>query len=157
MCVDYRGLNKVTIRDNYPLPLIEDCIEYLEGKTLFTVLDLKSGFHHVTIHEDSIKYTAFVTPNGQYEYQRMPFGLKNAPSIFQRFNNNIFRDLINEGLIIIYMDDLLLATKNFEEHQRLLNIILTRMTSKALQLNLKNASLDRTRSSIWATWSQRPE
>lgn len=81
MCVDYRGLNKVTIRDNYLLPFIEDCIEYLEGKTIFTVLDLKSGFHHVKVHEDSIKYTAFVTPNRQYEYQRMSFGLKNAPSV----------------------------------------------------------------------------
>lgn len=116
MCVDYRGLNKITVRDNYQLPLIEDCIEYLEGKTLFTVLDLKSGFHQVKVHEDSVKYTAFVTPNGQYEYTRMPFGLKNAPSVFQRFINNIFRYLMEKGLIIIYMDNLLLVTKDFEEH-----------------------------------------
>lgn len=59
----------------------EDCIEYLEGKKFFTVLDLKSGFHHVKMHDGSTKYTAFVTPNGQYEYLRMPFGLKNAPSV----------------------------------------------------------------------------
>lgn len=97
MCIDYLGLNKNTVRDNYPLPRIEDCIEYLEVKKYFSVLDLKSGFHQVKVHKDSIKYTAFVTPNGQYEYQRMPFGLKNAPSVFQRFINNIFRDLTEKG------------------------------------------------------------
>lgn len=106
MCVDYRGLNKLTIRDNYPLPLIEDCIEYLEGKKYFTVLDLKSGFHQVKVADDSVKYTAFVTPNGQYEYKRMPFGLKKAPSVFQRFINTVFKDLVDGGLIVIYMDDM---------------------------------------------------
>lgn len=136
MCIDYRGLNKITVRDNYPLPLIEDCLEYLEGKKFFTILDLKSGFHQVKVHEDSIKYTAFVTPSGQYEYRRMPFGLKNAPSVFQRFINNIFRDLIDKKMIVIYMDDILLATKTLDEHKQLLKTILDRITSKMLKLNL---------------------
>ncbi|XP_065354978.1 uncharacterized protein LOC135949365 [Calliphora vicina] len=79
-CVDYRALNKLTIRDNFPLPLIEDCIEYLGGKKYFTTIDLKNGFFHVKMASDSIKYTSFVTPYGQFEYLRMPFGLKNAPA-----------------------------------------------------------------------------
>lgn len=76
LCVDYRGLNKITVRDNYPLPLIDDCVEYLEGKKVFSVLDLKNGFHQVQVSPDSIKYTSFVTLGGQYEFLKMPFGLK---------------------------------------------------------------------------------
>lgn len=136
MCVDYRGLNKLTIRDNYSLPLIENCIEYLERKKHFTVLDLKNGFHQVKVADDSVKYTAFVTPNGQYEYRRMPFGLRNAPSVFQRFINTIFKDLIDAGLIVIYIDDLLLATADCKEHMRLLKIILDRLAKRGLRLNL---------------------
>ena len=109
----------------------------MEEKKIFSILDLKSGFHHVNINEESIKYTAFVTPNGQYEYQRMPFGLKNDLSVFQRFINNIFRDLIYKRLIVIYMDDLLIATDDFKEHRELLRSVLTRITNRALQLNLE--------------------
>lgn len=137
MCVDYRGLNKVTVRDNYPLPLIEDCIENLEGKKYFTVLDLRSGFHQVKVAANSMKYTSFVTPSGQYEYTRMPFGLKNAPAVFQRFINDIFRDFLDEGLIIIYMDDLLLATEDMATHKRLLKEILRRLACRGLLLNLE--------------------
>lgn len=137
MCVDYRALNKLTVRDNYPLPLIDDCVEYLGEKKYFTLLDLKSGFHQVKVAERSRKYTAFVTPQGQYEYRRMPFGLKNAPAVFQRFVNKVFRDFLNRGDIIIYMDDILLATKTWEEHKRLLREILRRLASRGLLLNLK--------------------
>lgn len=137
LCVDYRGLNKVTVRDNYPLPLIEDCLEYLEGKRYFSLLDLKNGFHQVKIADTSIKYTSFVTPGGQYEYVRMPFGLKNAPAIFQRFINTIFRDLIDQGKIIIYLDDIFLATDTLEEHRKLLAEVLTRTALRGLKLNLE--------------------
>lgn len=136
MCVDYRALNKLTVRDNYPLPLIDDCIEYLENKKFFSVLDLKSGFHQVQMAPESIKLTAFVTPNGQYEYLKMPFGLKNSPAVFQRFINSIFRDMIDDRKIIIYMDDILVATEKFEEHKDLLKAVLERLAERALELNL---------------------
>lgn len=132
MCVDYRSLNRFTVRDKYPLPLIEDCIEYMDGKKYFSILDLKSGFHHVKVAEE--KNTAFVTPNGKYEYRRMPFGLKNAPAVFQRFINQTFKDLLDEGLI---MDDLLLDTENLSEHKQLPSKILRTLTCRGLSLNMK--------------------
>lgn len=136
MCVDYRGINKVTDRDNYPLPLIDDCIENLGGKAFYAVLDLKNGFHQVEIEEASKKYTSFVVPNGQYEYERMPFGLKNAPAVFQRYVNGIFRDLTNQSQIVIYMDDISFGSAGFEDFKQLMRCVLTRVTSRGLELNL---------------------
>lgn len=136
MCVDYRTLNKITVRDNYPLPLIEDCLEYFQGNKYFTTLDLRNGFHQVEMDPDSIKYTSFVTPNGQYEYVRMPFGLKNAPSVFQRFIKKILSPFIQRGEIVIFMDDISLATKTFAEHIDLLRRVLQCLTDNGLELKL---------------------
>ena len=136
MCIDYRGLNKLTVRDNYPLPLIEDCLEYLDAKQWFTILDLKSGFHQVCVSLESIKYTAFVTPNGQYEYLRMPFDLKNAPSVFQRFITNIFRDFLNSNEIVIYLDDIVLATCDVDSHLLLIERVLKRLREYNLELKM---------------------
>lgn len=83
MCVDYRSLNRITLKDNFPLPAIEDCLDYLGNKKYFSTLDLENSFHQVPMHEESIHYTAFVTPLGQFEFCYMPFGLKNAGSVFQ--------------------------------------------------------------------------
>lgn len=92
MC--YRTLNKITIKDRYPLPLVEDQIDQLSGKLYFTSLDLKDGFHHIPIAESSIKFTSFVTPDGQYEYLKLPFGLANGPATFQRCIHKIFEQLL---------------------------------------------------------------
>jgi len=110
LCVDYRELDKITIKDNFPTPLIDDHLNRLRGKKYFSSLDLRNGFHHVKVAETSIKYTSFVTPLGQFEFLRMPFGLTNAPRVFQRFNNNIFNKLINDNKILLYLDDILIAT-----------------------------------------------
>lgn len=139
MCVDYRTLNKVTVRDNYPLPLIDDCLDHLADKKYFSLLDLKNGFHQVRINPASVKYTSFVTPFGQFEYRKMPFGLKNAPSVFQRFINNIFKDLIYANRTIIYMDDILIATETLDEHIEILKSILNRIKDNNLTLNLEKS------------------
>lgn len=83
MCVDYRALNAITIKDRYPLPLIQDQLDKLTDKCYFTILDLAQGYHQVPMHPDSVQKTAFITPDGQYEYLRVPYGLANGPSVFQ--------------------------------------------------------------------------
>ncbi|KAJ3641818.1 hypothetical protein Zmor_028291 [Zophobas morio] len=93
LVVDYRKLNEKTIDDKYPLPNINDILDKLGKSMYFTTLDLASGFHQVEMHPDDIEKTAFSTENGHYEFLRMPFGLKNAPAIFQRVMDNILRGI----------------------------------------------------------------
>ncbi|XP_077270869.1 uncharacterized protein LOC143902051 [Temnothorax americanus] len=116
MCIDYRTLNKYILRDNSPIPVIEDQLNVLRDKEYFSVLDLKDGFFHIRMSEESIKYTAFVTPFGQFEFVVVPFGLKTAPTRFQKFVNDILQELIREGDVIAYFDDFLIATKSLERH-----------------------------------------
>lgn len=125
-CVDYRELNKITIKNNFPTPLIEDHLDRLRNKRYFTTLDLRDGFHHVKVAESSVKLTAFNTPLGQFEYLRMPFGLTNAPKVFQRFINSIFSDLIRQDKILLFVDDILIATESIDEHLDILKEILRR-------------------------------
>ncbi|RYE22183.1 MAG: hypothetical protein EOP45_08580, partial [Sphingobacteriaceae bacterium] len=137
MCVDYRALNNLTIKDRYPLPLIEDCLEYLGGKTYFSVLDMKNGFHNVPMHEESMHLTSFVTPMGQYEYRYMPFGLCNAPPVFQRIINDVLRPLIDKGKIAVYLDDINIATTTLTEHYEILTEVLRLLAEAGLQLNFE--------------------
>jgi len=110
LCVDYRQLNKKIIRDRYPLPLIEDQLDRLQNMRYFSTLDLKNGFFHVPIDEASRRYTAFIVPDGQYEFLKVPFGLCNSPSVFQRFINATFKDAIYDGIVLTYLDDLIIPS-----------------------------------------------
>lgn len=134
LCVDYRELNKITIRENFAAPNIDDCIDQLRGKKYFSKLDLKSGFYHVNVSESSVKFTLFVTPLGQFEFLRMPFELTNAPRVFQRFINSVFDDLIRENKILIYLDDILMTTKTIDEHLNILDEVFCRAGGQRLQL-----------------------
>lgn len=136
ICIDFRTLNKITVRDNFPLPLIEDQLDLLAGKKYFTTLDLKDGFFHIQMHEDSIKYTSFVTPLGQYEYIKMPFGLKGAPLKFQRYVTQIFKDQIDAGEILVYLDDFLIATETIEHHFYVLEKVFKLLVENLLELRL---------------------
>lgn len=137
MCIDYRAINKLTIRDNFPLPLIEDCLEYFAQKKYFSTLDLKDGFHHIEMHKDSVKFTAFVTPFGQFEYVRMPFGLKNAPAVFQRYIYMKLKTLITARKIVVYLDDICIATHDLNEHLKVLTEVLQLLKEAGLELNMK--------------------
>jgi hypothetical protein len=140
LCVDYRELNKIIVKDNFPAPLIDDQLDRLKDKKIFTSLDLKDGFHHVRMNESSIPYTAFVTPIGQYEYLRMPFGLSNSPRVFNRYIRFIFHDLISRGDLLVYLDDMLIATRSFPEHFKILSEVFCLAAKHKLRFNFDKCS-----------------
>lgn len=115
LCIDYRALNKKIVRDRYPLPLIDEQVDRLRDAVIFSTLDLRNGFFHVPMDENSIRYTSFVTPSGQYEFLRTPFGLCISPPVFQRYVNFVFRDMIKAGYLLAYMDDLVVVAANVDE------------------------------------------
>jgi len=112
VCIDYRKLNKVIEKDGHPLPLIEDLLDKLENSRVYSTLDLKNGFFHVSIEKESRKYTAFVTHCGQYEFLKVSFGLYNSPRVFQKFINVAFWELIRQNLVLLYVDDLIVPAAN---------------------------------------------
>lgn len=134
MCIDYRKLNEVTEKDRHPLPLIDDQIDRLKGFKYYSTLDLFSGYYQVEMEEESKNKTAFVTCDGQYEFNRMPFGLTNAPSVFQRLINRVLGPL--HGLIAIaYLDDILCPSKTFEEGLDNLEKVFKTLLDNNLTLN----------------------
>lgn len=136
MCVDYRSLNKITVKEKYPMPIVEDLIDKLKGCKYYTSLDLKSGYYQINVHKDSIAKTAFITPDGHYEFRRMPFGLCNGPSVFQRLMNTVLGKLRFEK-VICYMDDLLIATDSLEANVKQLEEVLKVLQDNGLTINLE--------------------
>lgn len=145
LCVDYRKLNTKIIKDRYPLPLIEDQLDALQGSRVFSTLDLKNGFFHVPIDRDSRKYTAFIVPDGQYEFLYVPFGLCNSPAVFQKFINVVFKELTNKKKVIIYMDDLIIPSLNYEDGVENLKMVLRVAEEFGLNINWKKCSFLQTR------------
>ena len=122
MCVDYRALNMRTVRDRYPLPSIQSILSTLGGSTVFSKIHLVSGFRQIRIHDEDMEKTAFNTHIGPFEWVVMPVGLCNAPSTFQRVVNDVLRDHL--GIFVwVYIDDILVFSKNADEHQRHLDLV----------------------------------
>lgn len=138
MCIDFRKLNSITIRDNYPLPRIDDQIDRLQAGKYFTSFDLRSGYHQIPMEEGSKRFTSFVTPAGQYEYNRMPFGLTNAPRTFQRFMNKILGPI--EDIAAVYLDDVLLHATTIPEALNGIKRTLEILREEGITLNLKKCS-----------------
>ncbi|GFT20911.1 retrovirus-related Pol polyprotein from transposon gypsy [Trichonephila clavipes] len=124
VCINYRRLNRKLIKDNYPLPLIDDILDCLQNAKIFTTLDLKNGFFFVAINERSRKFTSFVTHNGQYQFRRMPFGLSTCPFTFMRYINAYFRHLISKSIVLPYMDDVVIPAANESQVLEYLKIVL---------------------------------
>ena len=123
MCIDYRDLNKVTIRNKYPLPRIDDLLDQLKGASVFSKLDLRTGYHQMRVEDDSVPITAFRTRYGLFEYRVMPFGLTNAPAFFMDLMQRIFRPFIDH-FVIVFIDDILIYSRDMTEHARHLRIVL---------------------------------
>lgn len=122
LCVDYRLLNfKKIIKDRYPLPLIEDQLDRLQGAKIFSTLEKRI----FPIDESNQKYTAFIVPDGHFEFLRVPFGLCNSPAVFQKYVNATFKHLIRDGVVLTYMDDLVVPSKDYESGLKNVKRILT--------------------------------
>jgi len=134
LCVDYRGLNAVTIPNRYPLPLMQELQDRVQGAQWFTKMDLKNGFNLIRIRKGDEWKTAFRTRYGLYEFQVMPFGLTNAPSTFQDMMNHVLSNVLDVG-VLAYMDDILIYAKTEEEHDRLVKEVLNRLQQNGLAVS----------------------
>ena len=123
MCGDYRNLNNVTIKNKYPLPRIQDLFDQIRGAGVFSKIDLRSGYHQIKIKEEDIPKTAFVSRYGHHEYLVVPFGLTNAPAIFMNLMNKIFMPYLDK-FVIVFIDDILIYSKDKAEHAKHLKIVL---------------------------------
>jgi transposase InsO family protein len=141
LCVDYRGLNKVTIKNRHPLPLIDETLDRLVGARIFTKLDLKDAYHRVRIQEGHEWKTAFRTRYGHFEYLVMPFGLANAPATFQAYVNTAMAGLLDD-FVVVYLDDILIYSKNEDEHHDHVRQVLTRLRKHNLYAKLSKCEFD---------------
>jgi hypothetical protein len=131
MCVDYQSLNKVTIKNKYPLPRIDDLFDQLRGACVFSKIDLRSGYHQLKIRATDIPKTTFTTRYGLYEYIVMSFGLTNAPAYFMYLMNKVFMEFLDK-FVVVFIDDILVYSKTVEEHAEHLRLVLQKLRENKL-------------------------
>ncbi|GBG88232.1 hypothetical protein CBR_g46799 [Chara braunii] len=143
MCIDYRGLNAITVKNAKPLPRIDDLLDRVQGCKYFSTIDLKSGYRKIEVHPDDQYKTAFRTRYGHYEFVVMPFGLTNAPATFQRCMNDLFRPWLDK-FVVVYLDDILVFSKTLQEHQGHLRQVLEKLREATFKINAKKCEWAKT-------------
>jgi hypothetical protein len=128
MCIDYRSLNEVTIKNKYPLPRIKNLFDQMKGSSIFSKIDLRLGYHQLKIRESDIPKTAFHTRYGLYEYTVMSFGLTNAPAYFMYSMNKVFVEYLDK-FVVVFIDDILIFSKTMLEHEEHLRLVLEKLRS----------------------------
>ncbi|GJU35857.1 putative reverse transcriptase domain-containing protein [Tanacetum coccineum] len=131
MCIDYRELNKLTVKNRYPLLRIDDLFDQLQGSSVYSKIDLRSGYHQLRVRDEDVPKTAFRTRYGHYEFQVMPFGLTNAPAVFMDLMNRVCRPYLDK-FVIVFIDDILIYSKTKEEHDAHLRLILELLKKEEL-------------------------
>nr|GEZ92943.1 putative reverse transcriptase domain-containing protein [Tanacetum cinerariifolium] len=131
MCIDYRELNKLTVKNRYPLPRNDDLFDQLQGSSVYSKIDLRSGYHQLRVQEEDIPKTAFRTRYGHYEFQVMPFGLTNAPAVFMDFMNRVCKPYLDK-FVIVFIDDILIYSKEEKEYEEHLKAILELLKKEEL-------------------------
>ncbi|GJQ98153.1 putative reverse transcriptase domain-containing protein [Tanacetum coccineum] len=131
MCIDYRELNKLTVKNRYPLPRIDDLFDQLQGSSIYSKIDLRSGYHQLRVRDQDIPKTAFRTRYGHYEFQVMPFGLTNAPAVFMDLMNRVCKPYLDK-FVIVFIDDILIYSKDEREHEEHLKAILELLKEEKL-------------------------
>jgi hypothetical protein len=141
MCVDYRALNKATVKNRYPLPRIDDLFDRLSGAKVFSRIDLRSGYYQIRIKEGDEKKTAYRTRYGSYEFMVMPFGLTNAPVTFCILMNDIFREWLDD-FVVVYIDNILIYSSSLEKHAEHLRKVFQRLRETSCMPSSRSANLE---------------
>lgn len=139
LCVDYRRLNAYTVKNKFPLPIIEELFEELVGAQWFTTLDLRSGFHQIMVTREDQNKTAFQTHSGHFKYKVMPYGLTGAPATFQAIMNHVLAPLLRK-CVVVFIDDILIYSKSFEEHVQHVQMVFELLQKHQFKVRLSKCS-----------------
>ncbi|GKF35195.1 putative reverse transcriptase domain-containing protein, partial [Tanacetum coccineum] len=147
MCIDYSELNKLTVKNRYPFSRIDDLFDQLQGLSVYSKINLQSGYHQLCIKEEDIPITAFRTRYGHFEFQVMPFGLTSAPAVFMDLMNRVCKRYLDK-FVIVFIDDILVYSKDEEEHRKHLKIILELLKKERFGVHVDPAKIEAIKS--WA-------